>query len=147
MPLNRKPLWRCPKCGERFVTKNMWHSCGKYSLETMFARSEPHVRKLFDKFARLVRACGPVRMIPQKTRIVFQARVRFAGTVPRKSYLLCTIALPRRSRSSRFLKIDTYAPHFHGHRFRVDSEEDLDAEVRRWIRTSYAVGEQKHLRA
>ena len=31
-------------------------------------------------------------------------------------------------------------------RSRVDSEEDLDAEVRRWIRTSYAVGEQKHLR-
>jgi hypothetical protein len=57
------------------------------------------------------------------------------------------IALPRRSHSSRFLKIDTYAPHFHGQRFRVDSEEDLDAEVRRWIRTSYAVGEQRHLRA
>ncbi|MGH9972245.1 MAG: hypothetical protein ACREBG_31245 [Pyrinomonadaceae bacterium] len=44
----------------------------------------------------MVRACGPVRTIPQKTRVVFQVRVRFAGCYPRKSHLLCGFALPRR---------------------------------------------------
>ena len=133
MPSKLKPLWRCPKCGEKFVTRNMWHSCGKYTLETLFARSEPHVLKLFKKFAKMVRACGPVRMIPQKTRVVFQVRVRFAGAVPRKSYLMCAIALPRRRKHRRFVKIETYAPGWHGHQFRVDSEKDLVAEVEHWM--------------
>src|ERR671924_346652 len=112
-----RPLWRCPKCGERFITKNMWHSCGKFDLRTLFSKSEPHVLDLFRKFARMVKACGPVRMIPQKTRVVFQVRVRFAGCYPRKSHLLCGIALPRRIKSNRFVKIEEFTPRFVGHHF------------------------------
>ncbi|MCM3900582.1 MAG: DUF5655 domain-containing protein [Pyrinomonadaceae bacterium] len=140
-----KPLWRCPKCGEWFVTENMWHSCGKYSLETLFAKTEPHVFKLFKKFSRMVRACGPVRMIPQKTRVVFQVRVRFAGCYPRKSYLICSLGLPRKFNSPRFVKIEEYTQQFVGHQFRVTSESDLDDEVQGWLREAYRVGEQQGL--
>lgn len=28
-------LWQCPRCGERFVTPNMWHSCGKFTLDPL----------------------------------------------------------------------------------------------------------------
>ncbi len=94
----------------------------------------------------MVQECGPVRVIPQKTRIVFQVRVRFGGAVRRKSYLLCSLAFPQRREHPRFLRIDTYAPNWHGHWFRVDSEKDLNADVRRWIREAYAVGQQKHLK-
>lgn len=145
MPSKLKPLWRCPKCGERFVTRNMWHSCGKYSLEARFAGCEPHVFSLFKKFEKMVRACGPVALIPQKTRIVFQARVRFAGCVPRKSHLDCALALPKRRNHPRFYKIESYSLHFHGHRFRVKSPDDLDAELQGWLREAYTVGEQKQL--
>ena len=31
-----RPLWRCGKCGHRFVTKNLWHSCGRYRLADHF---------------------------------------------------------------------------------------------------------------
>ena len=141
-PAKQRPLWRCPECGERFVTKNLWHSCGKYTLEELFARSEPHVLPLFKKFAKMVRACGPVRMIPQKTRVAFQVRVRFAGAYPRKSYFLGAIALPYRSADPRFVKIENYAPHFQGHFFRVDSEADLDQQVQSWLHESYQVGAQ-----
>jgi hypothetical protein len=36
MARTKKPLWTCPKCGHRFVTRNMWHSCSDYSLESHF---------------------------------------------------------------------------------------------------------------
>ena len=93
----------------------------------------------------MVRACGPVRMIALKTGIRFQVRVRYAGAVPRKSHLLVGFALPRRLNHPRITKIEPYAPHFIGHRLRIDSEDQLDDELQRWLREAYAVGAQKHL--
>lgn len=146
MPTRLKPLWRCPKCRERFVTANIWHSCGKYRLEALFNRSEPQVLEYFREFEQMVRKCGPVRMIPQKTRVVFQVRVRFASCYPRRSYLLCSVALPRTITNPRFVKIEKFAAHFIGHHFHISSKEGLDAEVQDWLFESYAVGAQEHLK-
>jgi len=89
-------LWVCPKCGNTFTSPNMSHSCGQFELAASFARSEPHVFELCQKFISLVQdVCGPVTVIPQKTRtdeyiwVAIQARVRFVACYPRKSYLLC----------------------------------------------------------
>jgi hypothetical protein len=27
-------VWICPRCGARLVSRNLWHSCGQYTLET-----------------------------------------------------------------------------------------------------------------
>ena len=121
----------------------MWHSCGKYSLDDLFARSEPQVLKLFRKFAKMVRACGPVTIIPQKTRVVFQVRVRFAGCYPRKKYLLCGIALRQELKSARIVRTEKFANRFVGHYFNVQSEADLDPELQSWLRQSYKVGAQQ----
>jgi len=48
--------------------------------------------------------------------------------------------------SPRFVKIETYSPRNHLHAFRLTSVQEIDEELRRWIRDAYAVGEQKHLR-
>ena len=64
-----RPLWRCSACGERFTTRNQNHSCGTFDLDALFAKSDPIVRVLFDRFVALVKKQGPVRVIPQKTRI------------------------------------------------------------------------------
>jgi len=26
-----RPLWACPKCGQRFVSPNVWHSCVRFA--------------------------------------------------------------------------------------------------------------------
>ena len=121
----------------------MWHSCGKYTLAALFARSEPQVRTLFSKFAKLIRACGPVTIIPQKTRVVFQVRVRFAGCYPRKKYLVCAIALREQLKSSRFVRIEKFGSRFVGHYFHIASDADLNAEVSGWLSDSYKVGAQQ----
>lgn len=143
MTTKQRPLWRCPKCGERFITANMWHTCGRFTLKDLFSRSEPSVQRLFRRFARMVRACGPVRMIPQKSRVVFQVRVRFAGCQPRKSYLVCSVALPRRVENPRFTKITPYGRYFVGHQFHIHRETELDEEVQSWLHESYRVGAQE----
>jgi hypothetical protein len=144
-PDGLRPLWQCPKCGAKLVTTNMSHSCGRYSLKALFAHSDPGVLRIFDRLAEMVRECGPVTIIPQKTRVMFQVRVRFLGCMPRKAYLLCNFEFAQRKAHPRFRKIETYAPRWHGHELRVDSEQELDDQVAEWIREAYAVGEQKPL--
>ena len=83
-------LWTCPKCGAQFISKNLWHSCVKgLKIADLFAKSEPQVLQVFRKFEKLVRACGPVTRIVQKSRVVFMVRVRFTGGYPRKQYFDC----------------------------------------------------------
>jgi|SRR3990172_1157691 len=90
-----KPLWTCPKCGARLVSKNLWHSCGRFTLEALFASSEPRVLALAKRYVAILRSLGDVQVIPQKTRLVCVARVRFAGLVPRKDHFVAGFALHR----------------------------------------------------
>lgn len=141
----KKPLWRCPTCGERFTTKNQWHACGKFDIHALFDRSEPHVRQLFDRFVKVVRRCGPVKVIPQKSRIALQVRMRFAALMPQKQTLKGHLVLARRYVSPRFEKIETYSPRSHVHVFRLRSADDLDSRFCRLIGEAYKVGRQDHL--
>src|SRR3972149_8330173 len=85
--VRKNPLRTCPKCGRRFLTRNLWHSCGRYRLADPFAGKPRVLRRTFNRFASLARACGAVDIYAQKTRIVIQARVRFAGAVGRRDWL------------------------------------------------------------
>jgi hypothetical protein len=138
------PLWTCPTCGAKFVTANMWHSCGRYRVDDLFAKSDPHVLRLYARFKRMVEACGPVIVVPQKTRLCFMVRMRFAGVYPRKSYLRATFLLTRRlADDPRIEKVTTYAPRCIGYELHIDRPGQLDATVQRWLKEAYDVGAQK----
>jgi hypothetical protein len=138
------PLWTCPKCGAKFVTANMWHSCGRYRVADLFAKSDPQVFQLYERYKRMVKACGAVTIIPQKTRLVFMVRMRFAGVYPRKSYLRAAFILNRRlPPDPRIEKVTTYTPRCIGYELRIDRPDQLDADVQRWLEEAYAVGAQK----
>lgn len=142
-----KPLWTCPACGERFVSPRLWHSCGRHTFDALFARSEPHVRRIFDRLAAVARRCGPVRIYPQKTRVVMQVRIRFSGGQPRKSRFIAGFLLPPGTRSSRFSKVLTgLSRHYVACYVPLDRESDVDADVRRWMKQAYRIGRQDHLR-
>jgi len=42
-----KPLWTCPKCGAKLITRNLWHSCGEATLKDWKARMGPNARKFY----------------------------------------------------------------------------------------------------
>ena len=143
-----KPLWTCPACGERFVSPRLWHSCGRHSYEALFAKSEPHVRQIFSKLAAQAERCGPVRIYPQKTRVVFQVRIRFAAVSPRKRSLQAHFLLPRNVQSPRFVDIlDGVSVHYKVCYVTLESEKDVDAEISRWMKRAYKFGAQEHLKA
>jgi Domain of unknown function (DUF5655) len=142
-----KRLWTCPACGERFVSPQLSHSCGRYSYDALFAKSEPHVRRIFDKLATIARACGPVRIYPQKTRAIMQVRIRFAGCRPMKKQLVAHFLLPHGTTSPRFSEVlDNASPHYIAAYVPLQSEAEVDAEIRRWMKRAYRFGCQEHLR-
>lgn len=94
-PASMPALWICPACGARLVSRNLWHSCGRYTLETLFAGAAPGVVELARTYVAMLHSLGDVQVIAQKTRLVCVARVRFAGLSPRKRGFLASFALHR----------------------------------------------------
>jgi hypothetical protein len=141
------PLWRCPKCDRGFANRNQTHTCATlHSLEHHFEGKAPQIRRMFDRVRTMVESIGPVRVLPEKTRIAFQVRMSFAQVTPRSRWLDGHVVLARRLDSPRFRKVETFSPRNHLHAFRISNENEIDDEVRAWFTEAYAVGQQKHLR-
>src|SRR3954449_3075163 len=81
------PLWRCPTCGRPFANRNQSHACGVGDLDALFARSEPQVRAAFDRVVEVARQCGPLDVVPEKTRVALQVRMSFAAFTPRHRWI------------------------------------------------------------
>jgi hypothetical protein len=145
--MKRPTLWHCEKCGRKFANRNQSHACGRYELEHHFRGKRPEIRALFEEVVAAVRAIGPVRILPEKTRIAFQVRMSFAQVTPRKNWLDGHVVLARRLEHPRFRRIETFSPRNHLHAFRLVSLSEIDADFRAWLAEAYRVGEQQHLRS
>lgn len=139
---SKKPLWKCPKCGHRFVTANLWHSCGNFRLGDHFAGKPPDLRRAFDAYVRLARRCGPVTVYAQKTRIVIQARVRFAGAVIRSTYVDASIWLKYQAEHPLLVRVESFGRLGYGHHFRLQTPDDVDDDLGLLMRNAYLVGVQ-----
>jgi Domain of unknown function (DUF5655) len=106
----------------------------------------PEIRALFDEFVAAVQQIGPVRVLPEKTRIAFQVRMSFAQLTPKSRWIDGHLVLARRLEHPRFRQIQTISPRNHVHTFRLSSRDDIDADFRSWLVEAYAVGEQRHLK-
>jgi hypothetical protein len=129
------------------VTRNLWHSCGRFTLEALFATSDARVLDLARGYVALLHRLGDVQVIPQKTRLVCVARVRFGGLEPRKRGFLASFALHRWLDSPRVVRTRDYGPTWRAHYVRVESDTDLDDELTAWLQEAHdTVGLQSHLR-
>ena len=141
-----RALCVCPHCGNEFVNRNQYHSCKRHKIDDAFAGKPSFVRELYDRLAAMIGAMGPVKVIPYRDKVSFMVRVRFAGAVPRKNWLDVAFWTTRRIDHRRFHKIETLKPDVHLHLLRVTDASQLDAELTSWLRESYAVGCQEHLK-
>ena len=140
-------MWECPRCGRDFANRNQVHTCARLAdLDRHFDGSDPVVRAIFDQVLAVVSALGPVRVLPEKTRIALQVRMSFAAFMPRVHWLNGHLVLARRSGSPRFLKAEELSPRNVVHTFRLASPADVDAEFTSWLSEAYRVGCQQHLR-
>lgn len=124
----------------------MSHSCGRWELDAHFRGKANAVREAFDRLRQLIESCGPVEMIPQKTRIVFLTRMRFAAVMPRSTWLDGHLNMARAIRDPRFTKVVRYGPATYTHSFRARDASFFDAKFAAFVRESYIRGRQEHER-
>jgi hypothetical protein len=147
MNANQKPLWTWPKCGHQLVTRNLWHSCGQYDLESHFNDRSVSVKEAFNHLVQVANDCGPVTIYAQKTRIVFMDRVRFASVITRKRWLNISLWLTRRINHPRLHRVEKYGLHSFGHQFKLSNPKGVDTQLETLICEAYRVGRQEHLRS
>ena len=137
-------LWQCPGCRREFVTPNMSHSCGRFSVEQFLKGKSTQAIDLYWQFSALVHACGPIKIAAAKTRIGFQVRMIFAS-VNRLSDrgLRAHVVLTRRLEHPRFDRIEMMTSRCYVHHFTLVSIDDCDAEVQGWLCEAYKVGSQE----
>ena len=146
MAAERPALWVCPQCGARLITRNLWHSCGRFTLEALFAKAPREVLALARRYVDMLHSLGDVQVIPQKTRLVCVARVRFAGLTPRKHGFRAAFALQRWLESPRIVATEDYGSRWRAHFVDIRTSDDLDDELRAWLQESHdTVGVQSDL--
>ena len=105
------------------------------------------VVRLYEKFARLVEACGPVVYSVSKTAITFKGMRRgFAGAKPTNRSLDGYLDLQRQVKDPRIPRAEPYTKTLFVHHFRVTDPEQLDDQFAGWIHEAYEVGQGRHLR-
>ena len=148
MPINvNNPLWTCPKCKQKFVTKNLWHSCTQFTVDEFFKGKNSELKKLYYKLVKFVKKCGPIYININKTRISFQGKMRFCG-VSRvlKDGLKIAFLLNRELNDPRIEKIEFIQPMYFIHYLKIKNEKDLDKELLSWIKKSYKMGMREHIK-
>lgn len=142
-------LWVCPRCGAKLITRNLWHGCGPETVDDFLEGKGPKARALYERVIELLSRCGPVDVMPTKTRIAFMGKVRFAsiGRIGKRG-MDFGFSLPHPLESPRFWKVQEVAPGWWSHRMRITDPEELDEEVLGWLRESYRLmGMRERLRA
>lgn len=140
------PLWRCPVCGQRFVSRNMPHSCAVRSLDAFFASARPELRELFERFVAAACESGEVTVNATKSRVALQVRGRFAGIErPRKDHLVATFVQTTPIRSARITRVEYVPPYYYVHRLRLREPADVNPELTGWLAQAYQVGAQRHV--
>jgi hypothetical protein len=142
----KPPLWTCPKCGHRFVTRNMWHSCRRTPLSAVLRGVPADHVAVFRRFRDLLRQHGPLITVARRPRtIVFQVRVRFAGIHFRKAWVDANLWLERRASHPRLARVTDFreiGSHGYAHYFRFTAAAQLDRAFARLAGEAYQVGAQ-----
>src|SRR5262245_13041877 len=102
------PLWECPRCRRRFANRNQTHACAPVrSVAEHLTGRGPDVVATYRAFeAAALRTGDDVLVLPEKTRIAFQARMSFAAVSVRSRWIDAHIVLARRLEGSRFRRVE-----------------------------------------
>jgi len=111
------------------------------AVEQHFAKSTADVRAIYDRILATARKWGPVDEDPKKTSIHLNRSTAFAGIATRRDALILTLKSKTDIESKRISKHERASANRWHLEIRLTSPAQVDAELNRWLRTSYDMSE------
>ena len=144
----RPMTWTCPDCGAPFANQDATHSCVTIALDDRFAGATPEVRAAFDRLVEVAGVDGPIAVVPQRTRIVLAAPMRFLAVQVRRDHLTGHVFLERVVAHPLVIETipDAYGSGLVLHRFVIRAPGELDEAFAAIVRESASrVGRRERL--
>ena len=140
-------MWTCPKCKHKFYNKNQSHSCGNYSVEDYVKAKPKEMIELLDYFLKEYKKIGDFELHPVKTRIALLTQMRFCSINKLgKNFVDIHFVLTEPfNENTCFYRIENLGDRFFVHHLRLYEPKDLDAEVRKFMKLAYDIGNRKHV--
>lgn len=132
-------MWTCPNCGRAFRNTNQDHSCIVTDLASHFVNREQNVVDTFEKLKDIVMQLGDIRINSVKNAILFQAKSQFLAAKPKKAILDIEFVLDEPIEGFPIHKTVQASKHKWAHFIRLESPEEVDAQLMGWIERAYEV--------
>jgi hypothetical protein len=130
-------MWTCPICNREFTAMNQVHSCRERNLGDFLQGKSAHTVELFDHLVNEYLQMAPIKVYPTKSMIALGLRTNFAYvTQLGKNFI--DVVFPFKeiyADNLCFTKIKTVpGTNDHNHYFRMYFKEDINEEVRGYMR-------------
>ena len=130
-------MWTCPICNREFTAINQVHSCRERNLGYFLQGKSAHTVELFDHLINEYLQMAPIKVYPTKSMIALGLHTNFAYvTQLGKNFI--DVVFPFKeiyADNLCFTKIKTVpGTNDHNHYFRMYFKEDINEEVRAYMR-------------
>lgn len=133
-------MWTCPYCNRQFKKDNQVHSCNDKTLDDFFTGKTDHVKKLFSHLVSVYKELAPISVYPLKSMIVIVLKEKRCIYIPQIGRNFIDFVFPFKQAyhdNLCFTKIKAVpGSDDHNHYFRMELEEDVNDEVKHFIRLS-----------
>lgn len=132
-------MWTCPICNREFGNTNQAHSCRERNLSDFLKGKSAHTVELFDHLVEELLAMAPIKVHPTKSMIALSLRTNFAYvTQLGKNFIDVVFPFDEIYADNLcFSKIKTVpGTNQHNHYFRMFLKEDINDEMRGYMRKS-----------
>jgi len=136
-------MWTCPQCGQQFVNTAQVHSCGDKELADFLNGKSDHTLSLFWHFTACYQKIGNVTIHPTKSMIAFAAKTRIAFVIQLgKNFIDVVFPFDKPYNDNLCFRKIAQVPgsQQYNHHFRMLSKEDLNKEVKQFMKLAYEQG-------
>lgn len=131
-------MWTCPKCNRSFRNTNQNHSCILISKENLFVKRPAALKSLYDKIVSVVKDLGEYReetVLPDV--IFFKTKATFLAVKVKKDHLEVEFFLDHHEDDPSIAKWLQTSKNRFAHVVKIDSEEEINRQLKEWMGHSY----------
>jgi len=140
-------MWTCPNCDQTFTHTNQVHSCGDRALADFFKGKSALTISLFQHFIDVYQRMGKITVHPTKSMIALAATTRIAYvTQLGRNFIDITFPFDKPYPDNLCFRKIAQVPgsNQYNHHFRMMSIDDLNSEVKKYMKLAYDRGKGNH---